>query len=124
MDLTSGIRSSIDGASVTNCNGALTLTNVGRASQPQGFYRFDIAALREGCGKLYAASACMTDNVLSDGMHTPAPERCRTRYLGQSLDLSDCLVENTEDCKYALRFGLGIVCRHPDRRGFEKPDRQ
>jgi uncharacterized repeat protein (TIGR03803 family) len=42
-DLTSGIWSNLDGASITNSIGALlTLTNFGGASQPQGFYRFDI----------------------------------------------------------------------------------
>src|SRR5208283_4308861 len=42
-DLTSGNWSNVPGVSVTNSiGGALTLTNSGGASQPQGFYRFDI----------------------------------------------------------------------------------
>jgi uncharacterized repeat protein (TIGR03803 family) len=42
-DLTSGTWSNVAGVSVTNSIGALqTLTNFGGASQPQGFYRFDI----------------------------------------------------------------------------------
>ena len=42
-DLTSGVWSNVPDVSVTNSIGALlTLTNFGGASQPQGFYRFDI----------------------------------------------------------------------------------
>jgi len=42
-DPTSGTWSNVPGASVTNSIGALmTLTNFGGASQPQGFYRFEI----------------------------------------------------------------------------------
>ena len=62
----------------------------------------------------------MTDDTVSKQRHLPDPEICRTRYLGETLDFSDCLVENPEACEYALRFGSGILCRHPDRRSFEK----
>ena len=62
----------------------------------------------------------MTDDTVSNQRRLPDPKICRTAYLGQSLDFSDCLVENPEACKYALRFGSGILCRHPDQRSFEK----
>ena len=62
----------------------------------------------------------MTDKAISNQRRLPDSEICRTRYLGETLDFSDCLVENPEACEYALRFGSGILCRHPDRRSFEK----
>jgi hypothetical protein len=62
----------------------------------------------------------MADNTVRDQKGFADLEKCRTRYLGQSLDFSDCLVENPDRCEYALRFGSGVLCRHPDRRSFEK----
>jgi hypothetical protein len=64
----------------------------------------------------------MTDNTVGNQRPLADPEKCRTRYLGQSLDFSDCLVETPDGCKYALRFGSGVLCRHPNRRSFEKID--
>ena len=49
----------------------------------------------------------------------PDPETCRTRYLGTAFGFSDCLMEDANVCAYALRFGDGHLCRHPDRRKFE-----
>jgi hypothetical protein len=31
-------------------------------------------------------------------------------------------VENPDACEYAVRFGFGVFCCHPDRRSFEKTD--
>lgn len=62
----------------------------------------------------------MSDDTVSNQRSLPDPEACRTRYRGQSLDLSKCLVENPAGCEFALRFGSGVSCYHPDRRRFEK----
>ena len=62
----------------------------------------------------------MTDETFSNQRRLPDPKICRTRYLGQSLDSSDCLTENPETCQHALRFGSGTLCRHPDHRTFAK----
>jgi len=51
----------------------------------------------------------------------PDPEICRTQYLGRVVDLCECLVKYSHRCSYALHFGEGVVCRHPDGRAFEKP---
>jgi hypothetical protein len=51
----------------------------------------------------------------------PDPEVCRTRFLGAVLSLSKCLVASPADCPYALKFEGSFLCRHPDRRKFEKP---
>ena len=64
----------------------------------------------------------MTDNSAGDKRSLPDPGICHTRYLGKTLDLSDCLVTNPDGCVYALRYGSSIFCRHPDRRSFEKTD--
>jgi len=53
--------------------------------------------------------------------HLPDPEICRTRYLGEALPFSDCLVENPNGCEYARRFPYCVSCCHPDRRKFEAP---
>ncbi len=65
----------------------------------------------------------MTEIAISNQRSVPDPEKCRTRYLGQILDLSDCLVKNPEGCEFAVRFGTGVYCFHHDRRTFEKTDR-
>jgi hypothetical protein len=64
----------------------------------------------------------MSDAIVSNRKRLPDPERCRTRYLGPSLPFSDCLVKNLNGCEYGVRFGFGVICRHPDRRSFEKTD--
>jgi len=64
----------------------------------------------------------MTDSTANDHRPLPDPERCRTKYLGQALDLSDCLVNNPAGCEFAVRFGNGVFCYHHDRRIFETPD--
>ena len=43
----------------------------------------------------------------------PDPAICRAIQIGA--DLVDCLVENPSQCRYALRFGHGHFCRHPER---------
>jgi len=53
----------------------------------------------------------------------PSREKCRTRYLGPYLPSSLCLVEEEPiRCEHSLRLGDAILCLHPDRRSFEKPD--
>jgi len=61
----------------------------------------------------------MTDEPLSNLWRLPDPERCLTRHLGETLDFSDCLVKNPDDCEYGVRYRSGVFCRHPDRRSFE-----
>jgi hypothetical protein len=61
----------------------------------------------------------MTDHVVSNQGHLPDPTICRTRHLGKGLDLSKCLVEDSDGCQFAVRFSSGVICRHPERRNFE-----
>lgn len=62
----------------------------------------------------------MTPDSVSDQKRLPSQEVCRTRYLGETLKFSSCLVENSDACEHAVRFGASVFCRHTDRRGFEK----
>jgi hypothetical protein len=62
----------------------------------------------------------MTDSTVSIQRPVPDRERCRTRYRGQSLDISYCLMEAPDGCEYAANFGSSAICLHPDRRSFEK----
>jgi hypothetical protein len=65
----------------------------------------------------------MNDEILSNQGPLPNLKRCLTKYLGQTHDLSKCLVEDSEGCVYAVvRFSSGVICRHPDRRSFEATD--
>jgi len=41
------------------------------------------------------------------------PAVCRARQIHD--DLVECLVEQAVECKYALRYGFGWFCRHPQR---------
>jgi hypothetical protein len=68
-------------------------------------------------------TARTTDETVSHPWRLSDPEKCRTGYLGKSLDLWKCLVESPEACEYAFRFGNGIICHHPDRRWFEKTEK-
>ena len=61
----------------------------------------------------------VTDDTFSNHWRLPDPERCLTKHLGYSLDFSDCLVKNPYACEYAVRFGSGVFCNHPERRSFE-----
>jgi hypothetical protein len=61
----------------------------------------------------------MTDETVRNHKRLPDAEICRTRYLGPSLDLWKCQVENPETCEYAFRFDTEIICHHPGRRSFE-----
>ncbi len=63
-----------------------------------------------------------TDDTVSNQRQLPDPKICRTRYLGETLPFSVCLVENPK-CEYAIvSFGSGFLCYHPDWRRFEKAD--
>jgi hypothetical protein len=62
----------------------------------------------------------MIDDTVSHQRRLPDPKRCRTTYLAESLPFPDCLMKNPDACKYALRFGFGVLCIHADRRSFEK----
>jgi hypothetical protein len=61
----------------------------------------------------------MTDAMVSNRRRLPNPKVCRTRYLGKDFDLSQCMVKNPNACRYAIPLS-GVLCRHPDRRSFEK----
>ena len=66
---------------------------------------------------------CRNVDTVSKQRSLPDPEICRTRYRGESLDISYCLVENPEGCEYAVCFGSSVFCSQPDRHNFEKKDR-
>jgi len=67
-------------------------------------------------------TAKKTDDTGNIQSRLPDPKICQTKYLGQALDFSKCLVENPEACKYAVGFSGGVICDHPHRRWFEKPE--
>jgi len=57
---------------------------------------------------------------LSNGSRSlPNPEVCQTRCMSEGI--SDCLVKDPWTCPYALRFGEGFFCQHPDAPRFERP---
>lgn len=58
-------------------------------------------------------------STVNNQRRLPAPEKCRTRYMGPSLDLSRCLVENPGGCEFAVRYGSDVYCHHRDRRRVE-----
>jgi CheY-like chemotaxis protein len=68
-----------------------------------------------------ATAGQLTDDTVSSQRRLPDPGICRTTYVVQS-DLLQCLVENPNACEFAIRFSSGVICRHPDRRRFEKAD--
>jgi len=43
----------------------------------------------------------------------PDARTCRARGIGLR-DYAECLVDDSQGCQYALRFGLGFLCKHPD----------
>jgi hypothetical protein len=45
----------------------------------------------------------------------PDMEICRAEEMGME-QFAKCLVENPIICQYALTFGYGIFCRHPNRK--------
>ncbi len=61
-----------------------------------------------------------TDDKVAKPRRFPDPKTCQTRYLGDYLPFSDCLVNNAEDCAHVLHAGFSLLCNHPDRRRFEK----
>jgi hypothetical protein len=65
----------------------------------------------------------MTNDSVKDQRDLPDPKICRTKHLGPGLDLSKCLVEDPDACKFAIRFGPAVLCSHPDRRRFETPQK-
>ena len=46
----------------------------------------------------------------------PDNNHCRTSFLCQQL--FDCLAEDAWYCPYAMAFGSGFFCKHPDREHF------
>jgi hypothetical protein len=87
--------------------------------------------LAAGCGRLERRNwldlplpECYSNNMIDDAVSNqrrlPSPENCRTRYLGESLGFTKCLVKDPEDCPYAVRFASGVSCYHPDRRNFDR----
>jgi len=65
----------------------------------------------------------MTNDTVSFQKRLPDLEICRTRYLGQCVNLWHCLMDTPDNCKFAVRIGFGVICRHPIRRGFEKTEK-
>lgn len=59
------------------------------------------------------------NNHLSHNKHRnnnralPDPAICRGRHIKS--DLVECLVELPSGCRYALPFGCGFFCLHPER---------
>jgi hypothetical protein len=51
----------------------------------------------------------------------PDPQVCRTRFLGQALGLSECLVKSPSHCPYVSQIENSFFCCHPDCRKFERP---
>ena len=45
----------------------------------------------------------------------PDPAICRASDMGDG-DLVNCLVQRASLCLYALSFGYGYLCRHPQRK--------
>ena len=69
-------------------------------------------------------TARKTDGAVSNQKRLPDPKTCRTKYLGQALDYSKCLVKTPKSCKYAVSFSGGVICSHPHSRWFDKTDRR
>jgi hypothetical protein len=65
-------------------------------------------------------SSTPINDTVSHQQPVPHREKCRTMYLGPSLDLSKCLVKNRNGCEFAVRFGAGVYCHHHDRRRVER----
>jgi len=65
------------------------------------------AGRRDGCEPGHARKP-MTEGAL------PSPDTCRAKAAGFS-DYADCLVERPARCGYALSFGDGFFCLHPQR---------
>lgn len=51
----------------------------------------------------------------------PNPSVCRTRPLGALQSLGACMVEEPNDCPYALPAIGGNFCSHPNWKGFAMP---
>lgn len=43
---------------------------------------------------------------------------CKTRHVHS--DLCECLAEDAHCCPYAMAFGYGFYCKHPERRKYER----
>jgi hypothetical protein len=61
-------------------------------------------------------TARITNDTVSSQRRLPDLVTCRTRYLGQTVDFSACLMENRDGCEYAQRLADCVYCHHPDRR--------
>ena len=97
-----------------------------RGIQQGGVFGSDGVWRRENstCHWRNAICRIMTDGTVSNQRRLPNPKICRTRYLGQALDFSKCLVGNLEACKYAVSFSGGVICSHPHCRWFENTGRR
>jgi hypothetical protein len=62
----------------------------------------------------------MTDDTVSNQRRLPDPKVCQTRFLGETLGFTKCLVEDPDNCEFAVRFSSGVSCFHPDRRTFDR----
>jgi hypothetical protein len=75
--------------------------------------------LASGATDFRESRPAMTNETASNQRRLPDPEICRTRCLGPTLYISECLVQDPYSCEFAVRFGSANFCRHPDRRSFE-----
>lgn len=48
----------------------------------------------------------------------PDPAVCKPRHIYE--ELYECLAEDACCCPYAMAFGHGFYCRHPDCRNFKQ----
>ena len=77
-------------------------------------YRSGPASIREG-------RPALTNETVSRPRRPPDVKKCRTKYLGDYLPFSVCLMEQKPvGCEHLLRCGDTEFCIHPDRRSFEK----
>ncbi len=56
-----------------------------------------------------------TQSQLGPIWQAPDIAFCRAIRLGGEDDLVYCLMEDAYRCAYAVRFGSGFFCRHPNR---------
>jgi hypothetical protein len=45
----------------------------------------------------------------------PDPAICRARFIGYGA-YGECLVDHAFECKFAISFGEGFICHHPEVR--------
>jgi hypothetical protein len=61
----------------------------------------------------------MTESQSDEFGRLPKTGACVTQFL-EPVGLVECLVKSPQKCPYALAFGDGFFCQHPDCREFLK----